>query len=185
MPTIAEFQEGRKNKDAYSFFCYFFLRRTIGHASFKDYFAGENASISALFTESDEAFVLVILETSAEFWTAHAEDLRKKGGTKNIQGDGAAKRRNKKDNGDGEDTEKATFVKRYNVLQKQMRAEREQKELCNEFDKHFREYLYKTSGGLFGVPKMDENVAARANKKEEEEEEEVEIVFRGKNATAV
>lgn len=161
MPTIAEFQEGRKNKDAYSFFCYFFLRRTIGHASFKDYFAGEISSVSALFTESgDEAF----------FWKPVPNSGRR---MPRISEKRVAQKTFKE------------IVLQNGETKMQMGAGRQQQELCNEFDKYFREYLYKTSGGLFGVPKMNENITAQPNKKEEDEEEEVEIVFWAKNITAV
>lgn len=162
---MTKFREGRKNLEAYSYFCFFFLRRAISHGCFKTHFGNENASVSKLFTESDEGFVLAILETHWKFWEENAEELRKKGGSKNLA---KAKKAANGTQQDGEETEKTGFVKLYNDLQEACENDvLQDPEQTKKFDAFFVHYIFKKSGGLFGCPPVDNDEGANDQKQVE------------------
>lgn len=77
MPSLEEIMERRKNPEAYSFFCFFFVRKVVGATQFKTCYESTR-SISATVTESDEAFALCVLEG---IWTGNnRQRLKKKTG---------------------------------------------------------------------------------------------------------
>lgn len=61
LPTLKDLMNRRRNPKAYSFFCYFFLRKVVGHAHFKCSYESTK-SIQETVTASDEAYALCVLE---------------------------------------------------------------------------------------------------------------------------
>jgi hypothetical protein len=77
MPTMQEFEEGRKNEDAYMIFFDHFLPCVVRKTVFEERLK-ESIGEEELCTVSDEAFALVLLENSYDRWV----DIFKKGNHK-------------------------------------------------------------------------------------------------------
>lgn len=78
MPSLADMLGGRVNTEAYCFFIYHFVKRTILAHKFKKYFLRKGASVNALFSVSDKAYTMVMLEERWNFWCDNAEELQKR-----------------------------------------------------------------------------------------------------------
>lgn len=161
MPPLARMKQGRRDADAYCFYCYFFLSWVVGRVEFRKHFS-MGGKLSDLATPSDEAFGLVYLEGCWNNWSYKAKK------------DDAASNKDKDTDGAGKGLVPPPTV--YTVgrgktakrlggwnteglralaeLQRNFKKERENQALVDSFDDAFTSYLYIVTEGKQGWKKL-------------------------------
>ena len=71
MPTMKEILKLSKDQDVYCWFCDTFMKAVVGHNVWNH--RAHNESLSEVATESDKAFLLVVMENNYDRWTSEAK----------------------------------------------------------------------------------------------------------------
>lgn len=182
MPTLKQMLEGRKNKEAYSFFIYFFCRKAIGTVLFRQKYKIDR-KVAKVLTSSDETYVLCYLEGTWDELEKAATD-EKENPTRSMRNKRARYTRDKQkisetqqqarrqqvvrcafSSGRGKCKEapyggwKYNGIRRYNAVIEDVVTQRKDDTINTAFDSFFEEYAYTMSGGDIGIKKVDTTTA--------------------------
>ena len=93
LPDLCRILEGRKQREAYAFFCHYFLPAVVGKKKWEKAMRA-GGKVSNLATISDEALGLMFLENSWDLWTwIHGGKIGSKPETKYTKGRGKLARK--------------------------------------------------------------------------------------------
>jgi hypothetical protein len=142
LPELAVFEEGRKNRETYIFFCTNFLPGVTGSGMFKN--ACCTMKLSEYCTKSDEAMTFLILANNWEPWKMMIETkrLQGSGGTKRLEQCGVKQKYFKETKGRGHSWSNEGKLY-FNEIYDKISKDRE----CNgeKFDKEFLDFMKKES----------------------------------------